>query len=177
MAGNGEDLTNSLKRLEAIFNNNDIPVIVGNAWQNRVIRTFNEKAYEGKAWEPRQYPTKKNKGKPLLVKTGALKGSLSRAIKVANWKIIRWSTNIPYAKLLNDGGTVHRAERATVLSFSKKNKRVKNKKAFYQQKVQIKEHTATYPARPFSRLDRPTILFLKDVFLKELKKRVKQINR
>ena len=79
---------------------------VGNAWIERIAVGFAEsRAPDGAAWKPLKY----RKGQPLL-DTGRLRNSFATRI---GDKSVVVGTNVVYARVHNEGGTIDRAPHST----------------------------------------------------------------
>lgn len=59
-------------------------------------------------WAPRKGKGKKNKGRAILVKTGRLRRSI-RAVNITEGQIVI-GTDVPYAKIHNEGGKIEGAQ-------------------------------------------------------------------
>ena len=62
-------------------------------------KSFETKSFDGRPWKTR----KRNRRGSLLVDSGALRRSLKYTI---NGNTITWTSNLPYAKIHNDGGFI-----------------------------------------------------------------------
>ena len=62
-------------------------------------KSFETKSFDGRPWKTR----KRNRRGSLLVDSGALRRSLKYTI---NGNTITWTSNLPYAKIHNDGGYI-----------------------------------------------------------------------
>jgi phage gpG-like protein len=103
-------------------------------------------------WQPRKR-SERGKSRAILVKSGRLRRSLrskrfgSLAVKIM--------TDVPYARIHNDGGLIEREFDRKILSFTSggrfaKTKTRKNRKEVsYQQQVTINAHSIRMPKRQF----------------------------
>ncbi|MBO7439558.1 MAG: phage virion morphogenesis protein [Bacteroidales bacterium] len=62
-------------------------------------KSFETKSFDGKAWKQR----KRDRRGSLLINSGALRRSIRYTI---NGNQITWTSNLPYAKIHNDGGFI-----------------------------------------------------------------------
>lgn len=83
-----------------------LPILIGNTAVNHFLDSFQNEAWEGQAWEQRKpNPFERDKSKRnLLIKTTTLKRSIRRA--ESNERLVRVATNVPYAEIHNEGGTI-----------------------------------------------------------------------
>lgn len=84
-----------------------LPDIIGTEVINSAADNFREEAYFGEKWKPRK--DKRNKRK-LLVKSGILHRS-PRVVRSQPGLVIVGS-DVPYAAIHNDGGSINRAARS-----------------------------------------------------------------
>ena len=105
-------------------------------------RNFERKGFFSQSWKPRK---KETRGSLMLV-TGNLRRSISA--EVEGDKII-FSSDMPYAAIHNEGGTIQMKARKQVIHFNKKGKFSKKKKAHYAQKANRGNHTIDMPKRQF----------------------------
>src|SRR5690606_29403582 len=86
-----------------------LPRMVGTEAMKFFKESFDRQGWvdEGfERWAPRQAKAKRNKGRHLLVDTGRLKKSI-RVIKAVPGLVVV-GTDVPYAQIHNDGGTVNK---------------------------------------------------------------------
>lgn len=83
----------------------DMPKIIAETGQRYFMLNFKkQQSPNGIKWNPRLKETKRTIGKPILVNTGRLKGSMENIIISYDYKRIIWGTkNISYAGYLNYG--------------------------------------------------------------------------
>lgn len=158
-----------------------LPVMLGNQGTNFFIRTFDRQGFDDNGlqkWKEvkrrqqgtPEYKYPKNKGlsrrtRPIEVgETGRLRRAVSASLRQATFNRIRWVVPLKYAAIQNEGGTIHKSERQSVIHF----KNVKIKKgskatravfsrqrgAHFAQKVTIGAHDIVLPARPFMKHSR-----------------------
>jgi phage gpG-like protein len=109
------DFKKVLKNLEV--KKKEIPVIIANNSLNFFDDNFRRKGFLDKSvdkWKPRK-PSKNRK--PILIKTGRLRRSLR--VKSATFHRIEISTDVPYAKIQNEGGTIEKKASTKILHFKK----------------------------------------------------------
>lgn len=86
-----------------------LPAIAGNEMVNFALDNFRRQGFQGASfqpWKKRKSPTKwgskpKRNGRALLILTSRLKRSV-RVVR-ANWNIIAVGSDVPYAKVHNNG--------------------------------------------------------------------------
>lgn len=109
------------KRLQSKFDQvkKEAPIILQNEGTRFFTENFRKKSWNDVPWKQRARGNKSHN--PLLVgKTRRLINSVNRSAREANITRIKWATDIPYAQIHNDGGTIHvRAHQKTV-GFRKK---------------------------------------------------------
>ena len=107
-------------------------------------KNFERKGFFSRPWQPRK---KEGRGSLMLV-TGKLRRSI-RA-QVEGDKVV-FTSDMPYASIHNEGGTVQMKPRKQVIHFDKKGKFTKknSKKAKYAQKASRGAYTLTMPKRQF----------------------------
>ncbi len=113
------------------------PVILGNDALNFFLDSFKRQAWIGNSiepWQPRKTvtkwgPTKRNKGRAILIDTGRLRRSI-RVTKASEGMLII-GTDVPYAKAHNEG--VRMGYIQSVKAFTRKTKKGKT--------IEVKAHT------------------------------------
>jgi phage gpG-like protein len=103
---------------------NQLPIIVGNEVVNYSLEAFERQSWDGAAWKQRQ--SKKDTGRSILVKSTRLKRSV-RIISSSPSSVIVGS-DVPYAAIHNNGGTISRAPRSETFS---RNRYLKGPKSKY----------------------------------------------
>ena len=117
---------------------NDIKVEL----KDEFYRNFERKGFFSRPWQPRK---KEGRGSLMLV-TGKLRRSVKA--QVEGDKII-FSSDMPYAAIHNEGGTIQMKPRKQVIHFNKKGKFAKKRKASYAQKASRGSYTLNIPKRQF----------------------------
>ncbi len=156
------------KRLKTITD--DAPVILGDAGTKHFVSSFAKQGYGDEStvqkWDKRKKETKKSKGKPILIGTGRLRRAVNGSLKVLSKSKLIWRVYLPYAELLNNGGTktvhvaaharyVFRGDTITGKGRGKNNesgiRSVKKKRIKLKAKEHVKGYSfkARYSARPF----------------------------
>lgn len=155
-------MNNNRQQIDAFFNTFaqkvadfklQLPQLIGTEVVNSTINNFQTESYFGDKW-----PARKNKKntKKLLVNDGFLKRSVRIVSSTPNSVTI--GTDIPYARIHNDGGVINRKARQAIIThkaykggkykgktlFAKNNKR-----ASYSQKASIGAHTINIKQRQF----------------------------
>lgn len=105
-------------------------------------------------WKPRKRTERSRSGsRAILVKSGNLRRSV-RWRKYGKNAVINYS-NLPYAKVHNEGGVINKQSRIAILSFNRDGffakTRTKKQRAgiTYQQKTTISAHSIRMPKRQF----------------------------
>lgn len=103
-------------------------------------------------WKKRK-SKRDNEGRAILVKTGALKRSITYR-KLGRYQV-RITSNKPYAVIHNEGGTINKKQRSHILNFSssggfqRQRTRKQRNETAYSQKVEIGAHSIKMPKRQF----------------------------
>ena len=105
-----------------------LPPQIGNAYLNFFLDRFKEQGWrEGgslKKWKKRTSKGKNKRGRNLLIQSGRLKRSLRMRTKGDR---IIFSTDVPYAKIHNEGGAVKKSVRVRSHVRRQRGKRTKVK--------------------------------------------------
>lgn len=143
----------------------NLPKKIADESRSFFIKSFSNQGFTDnnlEKWPARSKNSKKST-KEILTKTGRLKRSIR--ISVGYQKAVL-STDVPYAKIHNEGGEIYKKASTKVLHFKKvdeyrkmgKNGKMtsfmgakfsKKRGAHYAQKVKIGEHTIHMPKRHF----------------------------
>ncbi len=150
-------------------------VDVGNTAKVFFVSSFRKQGWDDKSvqkWKPRKRTTYKTKGgktvddttRATLVKTGDLRRSIIRDPANRAALSIKIHTDLPYAKIHNDGGTINREgfkglmyyrEVATNLATRKTQKRfarttgIKSKRATHAMEINVGAYTIDIDQRQF----------------------------
>jgi phage gpG-like protein len=132
----------------------DLPTVLANQARGFFVGNFNRQSFTDQhpsPWAPRSTNKgARNEGRAILVKTGRLRRAVNSSLKQASFDRIAFSVSgVPYAKIHNEGGVIHRRARTGILSFGKGGGFVNHKKAHFQQKVNVGEHDIVMPQRRF----------------------------
>jgi phage gpG-like protein len=102
-----DNLKHILKHFKAILNK--APKVVGRMAVDHFKQNFEVQGFVNNGLQkwPERKKRKKDKGRAILVKSGNLRDSID--IVSADTQHIVIGTNMPYAKLHNEGGTIHRS--------------------------------------------------------------------
>lgn len=128
-----------------------LPKLASNAYENFIQDNFEAESFEDvrvKKWPKRK--GKERGRRKLLVKSGALRRSLnSRMYKRPKRIEIIFSSNLPYAKIHNEGGSFQKS--TTVRGHRRRTKRgvVSVRRHKRQQRVQIPERQFMGPSARF----------------------------
>ncbi|MCD6017272.1 MAG: phage virion morphosis family protein [Bacteroidetes bacterium] len=127
-------------------------VVMGVEAKNHFVRNFNRQGFLDEAVDPWQKrKNKRGSGRGILIKTGDLKRSIRIIRKSRNGVTI--GSDLPYAKIHNEGGSISKSARNATLNFKIKSngssRFAKAKNANFQQDVHIGKHTIRMPKRQF----------------------------
>lgn len=94
-----------------------LPVKIANQAQNFFVDSWKKEGWDDgtlKKWPKRSVVTKKNKGRKILVKSGALRRAAGQSIRAQTFNLVKLVVALPYAAVHNDGynGTVSAHTRA-----------------------------------------------------------------
>jgi len=144
------------ERLHA-YMNKQLPKEVRKIGLQFFLSRFREQGWLDKSFEPwaKRKGKDRRKGRAILIDKGRLRNSIRADIKGHS---IIFGTDVPYAKIHNEGGTINRKGGEKVLAF-KAYTRGKHKgrtlfhanseRADYAQKAQISDYTIDMPKRQF----------------------------
>jgi hypothetical protein len=155
--------------------NREIMTVLANQAQNYFVKSFRNQGFDGKSWDEvkrrqpgtPEYKYPKSKGlqrqsSPILVGAGykSRGGTLRRAVsnmartaEISTGKV-KMIVDLPYAKIQNEGGTIHKSASERDINFkvnfkTGKSRFATDKKANFQQHVKIGAHDITIPKRQF----------------------------
>lgn len=137
MAKKLKHMKRDFKRLENFLA--QLPRHAANAYENFVQDNFEREAFEDKGLEqwPKRKRTKGKGSRKLLVNSGALRRSFSHRIEQrGKTKVIVFSSNVPYAKIHNEGGVIKGS--AKVRAHSRRTKFGKVNVRSHQRKVNFR---------------------------------------
>ena len=168
----GKSITDQLRDFRAVTR--DLPLFIGTEAVRFFKDTFNKQGWTGdsgiKKWKARNPKAKRNKGRKILTNTGALKRSIRITQKTATSVTV--GTNLPYAQIHNEGGTIKKD--VTVKRHSRRMKKAFGKKLKQMVLAQVKEHmrkmNLTIPQRQFIGKS----LFFEKRILKQLEYKIKK---
>ena len=127
---------------------NDVAVMASDAFD----KNFETQSFFGQAWKPSEYVERENalkgKSRHTLQKTGKLRKSIHYR---TTGNLIRFSSNMPYATIHNEGGTIAHPGGTAYFYDKKKGKPVwiSNSKASGKNYPRTKAHTIEIPQRQF----------------------------
>jgi len=90
-----------------------LPILAGNEVVNFAKDRFRFSNWRGnsiKPWKKRASKHKKDKGRAILVQSGRLKRSIR--VTQRSSTMVAVGSDVPYAKIHNEGGTIHQAARS-----------------------------------------------------------------
>jgi phage gpG-like protein len=106
------EISTELKRkaeaLKKVLNN--APRVIGSMAVTHFKTNFRKQGFEGVKWPKRSTNRAKDAGRAIMIKKGRLMNSIR--VASANTKEIVIGTNVPYAKIHNEGGTISQAARS-----------------------------------------------------------------
>jgi phage gpG-like protein len=129
--------------------------IIGNDAVNHFKGSFRDEGFTDSSlekWKPRKNK-RDDKGRAILTKTGRLRRSIIYR-KFGSYGIIITS-NVPYAQIHNEGGTIDHKARRQIMNFTASGKlartrtRKQRSEVSFAQKVDIKAHQTRIPKRQF----------------------------
>ena len=155
--------------------NREIMTVLANQAQNYFVSSFRKQGFDGKAWDEvkrrtpdtPEYKYPKSKGlqrrtSPILTGAGyksrgvTLKRAVSNMSRTAQVGkgTLRMIVDVPYAKIQNEGGTIHKSASERDINFKVNFKTGKSrfsteKKANFQQHVKVGAHDINIPKRQF----------------------------
>ena len=155
--------------------NREIMTVLANQAQNYFVKSFRNQGFDGKSWEEvkrrqpntPEYKYPKSKGlqrrrSPILtgagyrIRGGTLKRAVSNMSRTAEIGkgTLRMIVDVPYAKIQNEGGTIHKSASEKDVNFKVNFKTGKSrfsteKKANFQQHVKVGAHNINIPKRQF----------------------------
>lgn len=140
-----------------------------------VEQGWRDKGFE--KWKPRKKTAKRNEGRAILIDTGRLRNSI--AARIEEDKII-FGTDVPYAKIHNEGGVIHHPAGERKLTFKKysrgkfagKTLFAKNDlKADFGKKVNVSGYDIHMPQREFI----GESAYLNDLLVKKIENVIKNV--
>lgn len=150
-----------LKKMDAL--KRDLPPVIGNMGLRFFVGNFQKEGWTGETfthWQPRK--DKKNTRKLLVGKSGGtkaashihLRSAVNNSLVRAVWNEILFDVKgVPYARIHNEGGTIHKYAQSGKLNFkitkSGKSRFAKLKNANFQQNVTFGEHDIKMPKRKY----------------------------
>jgi phage gpG-like protein len=143
--GDLKKLTNLLTNYNKI--RSEILNTAGDMAVTEFTLNFRKQGFNGVKWKPKKKPN----GKNILIKKGNLRRSISKK-RISNDSIVIGS-DLPYAYIHNNGGTINRKERSEIFTrnrYTKGNKKGKFKKGTKSGKgFSFKSHIVNMPKRQF----------------------------
>jgi phage gpG-like protein len=141
-----------------------LPIELANETKNYFMTAFKTESWDGHSWiEPKR---KRKKGtssrlrSATLVQSGKLRRAVSNSLKEKTFEKIRFEvTDVDYAEIHNEGGTINKKGSEKVLHFKAKGANIatrqmygtfaKKGKSDYAQKVKIGAHDIYIPQRQY----------------------------
>jgi phage gpG-like protein len=145
----GKDLNQKVLLLRKVLY--DSPREIGSMAVNHFKDNFVNQSFDGVAWDKRKKDRSKDKGRALLVKSGTLKRSI-RVISADTHQIVV-GTDVVYAQIHNEGGTIIQAPRSE--TFTRNRHENGSKKGLFKKGTKagkgftFKERTIKIPKRQF----------------------------
>lgn len=148
---NAKILRDAQKKAEAEIRR--MVVEMGNTALNWYQKSWYLQGFQGEGFEPWPKRKRRDAGRAILVKTGRLKRSLRKVGEGAYSVSI--FTNVPYARIHNEGGAINKKASTSILSFNKAGKFTRQRtqrqrdRTSYQHKASIGAHSIQMPKRQF----------------------------
>ena len=144
-------------------------ILIGNEAKNFFVNSWRVQGFEDRTvekWKPRKKETKRSIGRAILVQSGDLRRSIIRQPVNKAQLSVKISTDLPYAKIHNEGGVINKGASTSVLHFRDvmtniqtgavtrrfaKNRQtgMRHLRATSAMKVDIGAHTINMPKRQF----------------------------
>lgn len=124
----------------------NLPVLVGKEAENHFKDSFQKQAWEGVKWADRKTKDKNPKRRAILVKTARLKRSI-RIREVSFGKVVV-GTDVPYAKVHNEGGIITGTQSVSAHSVRSHNRRGSQVRE-HERKAYVRTVNTTIPKRQF----------------------------
>lgn len=83
-----------------------LPVQLANQAQNFFVDSWKKEGWDDgnvQKWPPRKVTNKKNKGRALMVKSGALRRAAGQSIRSQTFNLVKLTVALPYAAVHNEG--------------------------------------------------------------------------
>ena len=83
-----------------------LPVQLANQAQNFFVDSWKKQGWDDgtvQKWAPRSVKNRKNNGRALLVKSGALRRAAGQSIRSQTFSLVRLTVALPYAEVHNEG--------------------------------------------------------------------------
>lgn len=91
-----------IKKLEQT--KSSLPKVLANDTKKFFLASWQKQGWDGNSWAPRKYnKNKRAAGRLILVKSGALRRAVNGSLRSATFSSIRFSVDLPYAKIHNEG--------------------------------------------------------------------------
>ena len=146
----GKSIQHQLRDFRAITK--DLPGYIGTEAVRFFKGSFDRQGFIDESyerWKPRKAGARRNKGRKILVDRATLKRSIRITNKTSNSVTV--GTNLPYARIHNEGGTIK--ANARVKAYRRKIKQAFGKKLKKMVIAQVREHTRkmnlTIPQRQY----------------------------
>ena len=124
-----------IKKLES--KKSSLPKILANSTKKFFLASWEKQGWDDNGitkWAPRK-KNKKAIGRAVLVKSGALRRAVNASLKSATFDSIKFSVDLPYAQIHNEGGVINKQSRDIALR-----RRIDAKGNFIKQKTNINLH-------------------------------------
>jgi phage gpG-like protein len=137
-----------------------LPAVLGATGTRFFTGSFRNQGFTDSSltlWEQRKQSRRDN-GRAILVKSGTLRKAVNNSLQGATWDLVKWNvpaSEVPYASIHNNGGTVMRKARVGVVrmgltkNFERTNRFVKAGKLHIRKDVIIGAHASDIPQRQY----------------------------
>ena len=102
-----------IKKLEQA--KSSLPKVLANDTKKFFLSSWQKQGWDDgvvKSWAPRKYnKNKRAAGRSILVKSGALRRAVNTSLKSETFDNIKFSVDLPYAQIHNDGLTMKNGKR------------------------------------------------------------------
>lgn len=135
------EINRKISQIKAIIQ--EAPRAVGSIAVTHFKGNFRRQSFDGVGWKKRVNNKGRNPGRPIMFKSGTLRDSI-RIVRSSTAEI-EVGTDVIYAKIHNEGGTINQAPRSETFT---RNRHLKGKKkGLFKKGVEYGKQGFTYKAR------------------------------
>lgn len=111
---NPEQQINAFFAKQQAFFRNDTPAIISKTAVEYYKESFRKKGFDGKPWPALSKRYKPKRGS-MMIRSSKLMNSIVDSVTTANRVVISaGNSNVPYARIHNEGGSINRAARSEI---------------------------------------------------------------